>query len=257
MGGDEISLFFPDFGSRRLRVLARNYTAGSAEPLHRHEVPQLLHAARGVLRMTTPQGHWVVPPGRGVWIPALTPHEIRMVGPVSMRSLYIRSGIDLDQFEECAMVDVPPLLQQLLEPLAHLDPCGPEQEPRYKAIEDLVLLEVTELQRAYFHTQMPKDARLRRICDRVLAEPVGAWTLETLAGEVGLSARTLRRSFQQELGMSFATWHQQLCVLEAVARLSEGCAIKEVARDLGYASCSAFAAMFKRITGNSPREYTT
>jgi hypothetical protein len=39
----------------------------------------------------TAQGTWVVPPQRTVWIPGGIDHEIRMIGDVSTRSVYLRT----------------------------------------------------------------------------------------------------------------------------------------------------------------------
>ncbi len=55
--------------------------------------------------------------------------------------------------------------------------------------------------------------------------------------------------------MSFATWREQACLIEAMARLEEGASISDVSQQLGYAAPSAFTAMFKRALGQSPREY--
>ena len=49
---------------------------------HRHRRGQLLYAANGVVAVSTPQGAWVAPPERAVWIPGGTPHAVRMVGAV-------------------------------------------------------------------------------------------------------------------------------------------------------------------------------
>ena len=243
------------FGSERLLVFAHDYEAGSIQHWHRHDVPQLLHAARGVMRVTTPDGYWVIPPGRGVWIPAFMPHEVRMVGSVFMRTLYVGCALDPELAAECAIVDVPPLLLHLLEQLAGAEPPPPEQRARHRTIEDLVLIEIEQLERLRLHIPLPTNARLRKICDEILASPETGGTLEDLAEVAGASARTLRRLFQQELGMSFAAWRQQARLVEALARLGEGQPIAAVSRELGYAAPSAFSAMFKRVIGKPPRSY--
>ncbi|MBD3702962.1 hypothetical protein IE985_02560 [Klebsiella pneumoniae] len=42
----------------------------TGEDWHQHDCAQLLHILSGVVRVATPVGYWVVPPGRGVWLPA-------------------------------------------------------------------------------------------------------------------------------------------------------------------------------------------
>ena len=72
---------------------------------------------------------------------------------------------------------------------------------------------------------------------------------------VGASERTLERHFRQELGMSFRKWRQHLRLLSAVTLLSEGMSVTAVAYELGYASPSAFVAMFRDKIGHPPRRY--
>ncbi|MFT4047728.1 MAG: hypothetical protein QM661_13690, partial [Solimonas sp.] len=56
----------PFLDAGRTLGFALDYEAGALQPRHCHDAPQLLHAARGVMRVTTPQGYWVVPsPPRG------------------------------------------------------------------------------------------------------------------------------------------------------------------------------------------------
>jgi AraC-like DNA-binding protein len=240
------------FGSEELLVLACDYPAGSVQTVHRHDVPQLLHAARGVMRMTTPTGYWVIPPGRGVWISAFVPHEIRMVGPVSMRTLYLGGASGQQLGQQCSVIEVASLLRELLEALATTDGVLRGDVPRHRVLSELALIELSRAQRLDLHVPMPTDARLRRVCAAVLAHPERPVTLEELAEQSGASPRTLRRLFQDSLGMSFAVWRQQARLVEALALLGEGRPVAAISRELGYASPSAFTAMFKRMVGSPP-----
>jgi AraC-like DNA-binding protein len=55
--------------------------------------------------------------------------------------------------------------------------------------------------------------------------------------------------------MTFGRWRQQLRLLTALERLSLGEPVTRVALDLGYASPSAFSAMFHRALGTTPSAY--
>jgi AraC-like DNA-binding protein len=55
--------------------------------------------------------------------------------------------------------------------------------------------------------------------------------------------------------MTFVSWRQQVCLLEATARLSHGASITEVALELGFSSSSAFTSVFRRNLGDSPARY--
>src|ERR1700742_3347704 len=82
----------PDDYQRSERPLAgmpKDFADGWHIAPHSHPRAQLAWAASGVMSVTAGADSWIVPPQRAVWIPAGTEHEIRMSGPVAMRSLYI------------------------------------------------------------------------------------------------------------------------------------------------------------------------
>jgi AraC-like DNA-binding protein len=65
----------------------------------------------------------------------------------------------------------------------------------------------------------------------------------------------LARLFEKELQMSFVRWRQHVRLARALSRMCLGHSIKTVARDAGYASCSAFSNMFHRVLGVTPTDY--
>src|SRR5258706_462401 len=74
---------------RPVAAMPKEFADGYVIAPHSHARAQLLYAASGTMRVITADGTWMVPTLRGLWIPAATTHEIRMCGPVSMRTLYI------------------------------------------------------------------------------------------------------------------------------------------------------------------------
>jgi AraC-like DNA-binding protein len=86
--------------------------------------------------------------------------------------------------------------------------------------------------------------------------PAQAWTLETLAAEVGISRSRLAECFTQFVGQPpiqyLAQWRIQL----AARLLADGTAkVAAVARDVGYESEAAFSRAFKRLVGISPAHW--
>ena len=55
--------------------------------------------------------------------------------------------------------------------------------------------------------------------------------------------------------MRFVDWRRQARLAAALVRLAEGEDVASVARSLGYASASAFTAMFRQSLGKAPRDY--
>ena len=56
----------------------------------------------------------IVPPHRGVWIPARLEHQIRMSGSVSMRTLYFARSAVPDAEPHTRVVAIPPFLRELV-----------------------------------------------------------------------------------------------------------------------------------------------
>lgn len=102
------------FQHRPLVPFAHDYAHGDQEDWHQHDCAQLLHILSGVVRVATPAGYWVVPPGRGVWLPAGTPHALRMTGNVAARTLFIDPLARADLPAGCQIVQITPLLRELI-----------------------------------------------------------------------------------------------------------------------------------------------
>jgi transcriptional regulator GlxA family with amidase domain len=120
---------------------------------------------------------------------------------------------------------------------------------------ELILDEVQAAPRLQLHVPMPRDARLMRLCERLIATPSGPVTIEDLAAEINVSGRTLARLFHRELGMSFGQWLRRMRLLLSLPRLAAGVSVLQVALEHGYDSPSAYSAMFRRTLGIAPTSY--
>lgn len=232
---------------------ARNYRGGET-PVHSHPRAQLIYAGSGVMRVETEAGCWVVPPVRGVWIPANTAHRVIMLGAVEMRTLYIRSDAAPGLPNTCCLLEVSPLLRALILALLN-EPLAYDCSGRAGQIATLTLSELRFLQIPALHLPMPSEPRLHRLCEELIANPENRETLETLAEQQATSSRTLARQFQRQTGMSFRQWRQQARLVEALGHLANNVPVTLIAEKLGYRSTSAFTAMFRRVLGIEPRRY--
>jgi AraC-like DNA-binding protein len=232
---------------------ARDYQRGIT-PLHRHPRAQLIYAGSGVMRIETAVGCWVVPPLRGVWVPAQTDHRVVMLGQVQMRTLYIRTEARPDLPDTCCLVEVGQLLRALIFALLE-EPVDYDLDGRGRLLAELALRELRFLRLPALHLPMPTEARLQKACNRVLATLDTQETLDDLADYCGTTSRTMARLFSAQTGLSFRQWRQQARLVEALGQLCNGAQITQVAEQLGYQSASAFTAMFKRSLGVEPRRY--
>lgn len=239
--------------ARPVAVMAKDFARGSANAPHRHRRALLICLADGVAAVTTPEGTWVVPPQRAVWVPAETEHWVRCPTEATMRALFVKpevAGLPL----RCCVIAVSPLLRELIARASALPVDYDEHGPDGRVMA-LILDEIRALPALPLHLPWPKDARLRRVCEAFNQDPAESRTLEDLARVSGASARTLARLFRKETGMSFGGWRQQARLLEALGRLAAGSPVTAVALDLGYQSPSAFTSMFRRALGASPTRY--
>jgi AraC-like DNA-binding protein len=205
------------------------------------------------MRLRAGETSWIVPPTRAVWIPPRVEHEVHLIGEVALRTVYIDASAAPRGLDTCDVIDVSPLMRELIEALAAKG--GTDHDPRYQLIWRLLLEEIRRAPTLSLDLPLPSDRRLRALCEALLDDPGASANLEEWAARVGASPRTLARLFQQELGMSFGQWRQRVRLGHAAALVSLGTPLSAVAATLGYESASAFSAMFRRALGRSPTEF--
>jgi AraC-like DNA-binding protein len=239
---------------RPIAVMVKDYAPGTVVPWHTHKRAQLAFAKSGVMVMATREGDWVVPPHRALWLPAGTEHSLRASTALAMRTLYIDMAAAPAMPDAVRVIDVSPLLRELILAAAAL-PVLWDESARTQRVMALILDEIRVLPDLPLGLPRPGDPRLARLCDAILAAPGEDWTLAGAAGRVGASGRTLARLAQRELGMSFAAWLRRARLLAALERLARGDSVTAVTLDSGYDSPSAFAQMFRRHIGAPPSRY--
>ena len=233
-----------------LGVLARDDPKGFVIAPHAHDEHQIVHASRGIMRVMTDDGAWVVPPGRALWMPARTVHWIHCVTDVSMRTVYLR-GADPSWPKTSTVWSVSGLMRELILRLVE----GPVPTGQKPLLTALLLAEFDSVDQVPLSLAMPDDTRLRRVTDALQMDPGDRRSLEAWAQIAGATPRTLIRLFHKETGLTFREWRRQLRLLAALERLAIGQPVTMVALDLGYASPSAFVYAFRSALGTTPARY--
>lgn len=221
---------------------------------HRHRRGQFLYAASGVIAVGTPEGSWVAPPERAVWIPAGTPHSVRMVGVVQTRNVLIDPAAYEALPGSCRVVGVSALLRQLLVAAAEI-PTDYDEDGRDGLVMTLLVAEIRSAPRIPIAVPFPQHPALAALCDAFLEHPSAAAGIDRWAHALAMNRRSFTRLFRRETGMSFAEWRQQACVSIALPRLAAGESITSIALDLGYDGPANFSTMFKRMLGVPPSRY--
>jgi AraC-like DNA-binding protein len=100
------------------------------------------------------------------------------------------------------------------------------------------------------------DPQLSKALTCFHSDPGRGWTLEELAGSVGMSRSAFALKFKQVVGASPMEYLARWRMLLACDRLmSPGVRVGDLAFSLGYESESAFGKAFKRFMKCSPRQY--
>ena len=244
---------------RPVRVRARSMPADTHFEPHAHPWAQLAYCATGIVQVTAAQGSqsmvtYIVPPSRAVWIAPGAQHHITVLEAAEFRTLYIDKSRAPKGWQGCRVIVVSPLLR---EAVGALDADNPS--PREQWLIHLTLDEITHADTQALGVPLPNpqtgDKRLRALCEAVMRAPGGRATLAEWAMDVGASERTAARLFRDELGLSYQQWRQQAILAHALPLLTRGQSVSTVAAASGYASDSAFSAMFKAAMGQSPSHF--
>ena len=174
--------------------------------------------------MRTSGGTWVIPTYRAVWIPAPVPHTITMSGAVAMRTLYLKPRLAKTLPRDCCVVNVSPLLKELV-----LHACTfsvlKKAVKRHRHLIYMMLDQLESVQMVPMQLPNPSDPRALRIATALYADPSDRRSLTHFSKSSGASKRTLERLFQEDVGMTFGKWRQQLRLMQAMrllARRSQG-----------------------------------
>jgi AraC-like DNA-binding protein len=266
----------------RFAGLSDDYPTGFRIEPHWHDAHQIVHAQTGVMRITTLEGNWVLPPGRALWVPAACVHEIYCHGAVSMRTVYLLPSDGSDSLNRpvwaagaepekrdkpgggwteayhstitlpgnCVVWQVSSLMREIIMRMA--SGRDPRQDGHLAA---LLLSEIATIDALPLHLPDPSDPRVRRVTMALSENPADQRSLENWAVALGMSPRTLIRRFQSETGMTFRQWRRQARLLAALERLAAGGPVTSVAYDVGYDGLSAFVEAFRQAFGVTPGRY--
>lgn len=83
-----------------------------------------------------------------------------------------------------------------------------------------------------------------------------AVTIEDMASQVGMSRAVFHRKFKQATTLSPIQFVKSMRLNNAAMKIAEGKNVSEAAMEVGYVSSSQFSREFKRLYGQSPKEWS-
>jgi AraC-like DNA-binding protein len=222
------------------------YSAGQTVPAHTHPTVDLVYALKGVLRTTTPNGAWVLPPTRALLIPAGLSHAHRAPVEAQMHTLHL-DGLPAGECPSLLLA-VSALAREIIRALVGDDVDEADAGAYLQVLADqLRLAHPIELS-----VPTPADPLLCELTDALLADPSDDATLAQWGARLGASGRTIARRFRAETGLTFDQWRRRARMLHALELLSLGHTVHAAAHAVGYTSASAFVHAFHHLTGTTP-----
>lgn len=220
---------------------------------HAHRRGQLIYAsheiqlsAGSVRGMTTGLG--------ALWVPPGVAHGINTAVSQDYLSVFIDPAFVPAKLGGVKSVAIHPLLKALVTKAGefgeHYRPDSPESR-----LIGVLLDQLSNAEHSLTHLPMPRHARLRQVCEKMISDNDTSMTLNRCAELACLSARSVQRIMRRQTGLGFRQWHQRWIILRAIDALLQDCPLKQVAMQSGYSSPSAFITMFKRATGKTPGQF--
>jgi len=237
-----------------ITTFRHDYPDGFVFGEHYHDRDQIVYACQGVMTVETSQGMWILPTSRALWIPSGIPHAVRMSGEVSLRTLYLRPKLVPGLPRACTVVNISPLLKELILYTCEFKALNNRIEARRHLI-GVILDLLRSSQTIPLQLPRPADPRALKVADFLYANPGSAVPTEEICARAGASKRTIERLFQQDARMTLGRWRQQLRLMHSMRLLAQGMKINSVALEAGYSSASAFILMFRSVLGTTPGQY--
>jgi len=233
-------------------VLSRQGEGGGAPP-HRHARGQLFASTHGLVSVALEDGLWVVPPTHAVWVPPHHLHGAGSHGPIQGYAVYVDEASCVDLPARPCSIRQSGLLREAVLRAASWAPGT--LDPAAARIAGVILDEIRNLPADALGLPLPRDPRLVRIAQALIADPADERDLDAWARWAALGARTLSRNFVIETGFTFTAWRQRARLLKALAMLAEAVPVTTIALDLGYSTPSTFISLFRRTFGETPAVY--
>lgn len=217
----------------------------------------LINVTSGELELSGPSGEWTIPINHMVFIPKDRPFRIVAKSPTTLRVIKFTQSEAIWDHDECWVGATSNFASQML-----FHACGwNEKRTEIDNIADSFFVTLGFLLPGWF-----KNARIMWIPFGQTSEVQraimfarqydGRLSISSAAQKVGMSERTLRRRFQQEIGQNWREFMQEMKMNQAMKLLRmQDRSITEIAFEIGFNSSSAFTYAFTSYVGLSPSNY--
>jgi len=224
---------------------------------HSHEVHQIEYALHGVVEVETDSAHYLLPPQQAAWIPAGLEHQAVMNPDVKTVAVMFDPALVTAPGDRARILAVSPLIREMMIyalrwQIDRIDG-DTESDSFFHTLANLVSEALDhEAPLSLPTTEHP-------IVGAAMAftkEHLDSVNADDVSRAVSVSERTLRRLFQDTLGLSWRTYLLHARMLRAMALLAApGQSVQETASAVGFDSLSSFTRAFAQFCGETPSTY--
>lgn len=224
---------------------------------HSHDLHQIEYAVEGLVEVETDAGKFLLPPHQAAWIPAGCTHTTTLHPSARTIAVLFHTDLVPTAGDRVRILAVAPLIREMIIhavrwPITRTEP---------DVVADTYFSTLAHLVADSLEHESPLS--LPTAADPLVAEAIeytqahlATVTSAEVSRAVGASERTLRRRFEEALGMPWRTYLLHARLLRAMALLAEPSpSVLEVSVAVGFDNASSFARAFARHCGESPSAY--
>lgn len=238
---------------RPVSFRTESYAGGTLFPAKSQPWGELNYALSGVVEFDIEGVRYLSPPHYAIWMPPDTLHEAWNSHDIRYVTVYVARELCADLPPTPQTLSISLLLKAILADFASRDVGLPVTAEDLRLAEVLVD-QIRQAPRCECYLPLSSDGLLGPVLMALQQAPGDRRSLAEWARLMKTTERTLSRRCHDDLGISFNEWRQRLKLVAALAMLEAGMPVQDAALQLGYGSASAFIAMFRRLTGNSPMQ---
>lgn len=224
---------------------------------HSHEVHQIEYALHGVVEVETDSAHYLLPPQQAAWIPVGLEHQAVMNPDVKTVAVMFDPTLIPHAGGRARIIAVSPLIREMMIyalrwPINRADG-DPVSDGFFRTLADLV----AEALDHEAPLSLPTSGH--PIVAAALAytkEHLDSVTADDVSRAVSVSERSLRRLFQDSLGLSWRTYLLHARMMRAMALLAApGQSVQATSSAVGFENLSSFTRAFTQFSGETPSTY--
>lgn len=224
---------------------------------HSHDVHQIEYAIGGVVEVETDSAHYLLPPQQAAWIPVGLEHQATMNPDVRTVAVMFDPELIPQAGDRARILGVSPLIREMMIYALR----WPIDRPDGDEVSDAFFRTLANLVSEALDHEAPLSlpSSEHPIVTAAMAYTKGHLddvSAQEVSRAVSVSERTLRRLFQDSIGLSWRTYLLHARMLKAMALLAApGQSVQEASSAVGFDSLSSFTRAFTQFCGETPTSY--